>query len=74
MRSASIQPAVITSVLRDSIAEDIGFEPGDRLVSINGERPRDLIDYRFLCSDEWLTLEVLDAAGGVSHCRDRERL
>ncbi len=63
MRSASIQPAVITSVLRDSIAEDIGFEPGDRLVSINGERPRDLIDYRFLCSDDWLTLEVLDAAG-----------
>ncbi|MEM8611593.1 MAG: TIGR03279 family radical SAM protein [Cyanobacteria bacterium P01_H01_bin.105] len=63
MRSASIQPAVITSVLSDSIAEDIGFEPGDCLVSINGERPRDLIDYRFLCSDEWLTLEVLDAAG-----------
>lgn len=65
MRSASIQPAVITSVLRDSIAEDIGFEPGDRLVSINGEHPRDLIDYRFLCSDEWLTLEVLDAAGAA---------
>lgn len=63
MRSASIQPAIVTSVLNDSIAEDIGFEPGDRLVSINGERPRDLIDYRFLCSDEWLTLEVLDAAG-----------
>lgn len=63
MRSASIQPAVITSVLSDSIAEDIGFEPGDRLVSINGERPRDLIDYRFLCSDEWLTLEVLDTTG-----------
>ncbi|MEL6130446.1 MAG: DUF512 domain-containing protein, partial [Cyanobacteria bacterium J06628_4] len=65
MRSASIQPAVITSVLSDSIAEDIGFEPGDRLVSINGERPRDLIDYRFLCSDEWLTLEVLDASGAA---------
>lgn len=65
MRSASIQPAVITSVVSNSIAEDIGFEPGDRLVSINGERPRDLIDYRFLCSDEWLTLEVLDSAGEV---------
>ena len=63
MRSASIQPAVITSVLKASIAEDIGFETGDRLVAINGERPRDLIDYRFLCSDELLTLEVLDAAG-----------
>ncbi|MEA5462197.1 TIGR03279 family radical SAM protein [Leptothoe sp. PORK10 BA2] len=65
MRTASIQPAVITTVLSDSIAEDIGFEPGDRLVSINGERPRDLIDYRFLCADEWLTLEVLDGFGQV---------
>lgn len=72
MRSASIQPAVITSVLSDSIAEDIGFEPGDRLVSINGERPRDLIDYRFLCSDEWLSLEVLDAAGNT-HTVDIEK-
>lgn len=63
MRSESIHPAVITSVLSDSIAEDIGFEPGDRIVSINGERPRDLIDYRFFCSDEWLTLEVLDSTG-----------
>ncbi|MBT9313344.1 TIGR03279 family radical SAM protein [Leptothoe kymatousa] len=63
MRSGSIQPAVITSVISESIAEEIGFEPGDRLVSINGTRPRDLIDYRFLCSDEWLTLEVLDTSG-----------
>lgn len=72
MRSASIQPAVITRVLTDSIAEDIGFEPGDRLVSINGEHPRDLIDYRFLCSDEWLTLEVLDASG-ESHTVEIEK-
>lgn len=72
MRSASVQPAVITSVLSDSIAEDIGFEPGDRLVSINGERPRDLIDYRFLCSDELLTLEVLDAVGN-SHTVEIEK-
>lgn len=72
MRSASIQPAVITGVLKDSIAEDIGFEAGDRLVSINGQHPRDLIDYRFFCSDEWLTLEVLDAAGD-SHTIEIEK-
>ena len=58
-----IQPALVTRVLPDSIAEELGFEPGDRLVSINGERPRDLIDYRFLCADELLALEVLDSAG-----------
>lgn len=63
MPRQSIQPARITRVLPDSIAEDIGFEPGDQLVSINGEHPRDLIDYRFLCADEVLELEVLDARG-----------
>jgi NifB/MoaA-like Fe-S oxidoreductase len=57
----AIQPARITQVIPGSIAEEIGFEPGDALVSINGQRPRDLIDYRFLCADEDLALEVLDA-------------
>jgi len=33
------------------------------LVAINGNQPRDLIDYKFLCADEVLELEVLDAAG-----------
>ena len=56
-------PALITHVLPDSIAAEIGFEVGDRLVSINGQAPRDLIDYQFLCADEFLTLEVLDAKG-----------
>jgi putative radical SAM enzyme (TIGR03279 family) len=46
-----------------SIAEDVGFEAGDALVSINGQRPRDLIDYRFLCADQDLELEALDAQG-----------
>jgi putative radical SAM enzyme (TIGR03279 family) len=59
----AIQPARVTRVLPDSIAAEIGFEVGDRLVSINGQRPRDLIDYRFLCADEILELEVLDAEG-----------
>jgi len=61
--NCSIQPARITKVLPDSIGEAIGFEPGDRLVAINGQRPRDLIDYQFLCCDESLQLEVLDAQG-----------
>lgn len=58
-----IQPATIARVVPGSIAEEIGFEPGDRLVSINGQPPRDLIDYQFLCADEVLVLEVLDTKG-----------
>ncbi|MDJ0734810.1 MAG: TIGR03279 family radical SAM protein [Nostocaceae cyanobacterium] len=59
----NIRPALITKVLADSIAAEIGFTAGDAIVSINGISPRDLIDYRFLCADEFLELEVLDAQG-----------
>ena len=59
----SIQPALISKVLPESLAAEIGFEPGDSLVSINGEKPRDLIDYQFLCADEFLEIEVLDSQG-----------
>lgn len=60
---SAIHPALITHVLPDSIAAEVGFEVGDRLVAINGQPPRDLIDYQFLCADEVLQMEVLDAAG-----------
>ena len=63
MSESSIRPALITAVLPDSIAAEIGFEPGDRLVAINGQPPRDLIDYQFLCADEVLDLQVLDTKG-----------
>ena len=68
----TIHPARITKVLRDSIAAEIGFEPGDAIISINGTRPRDLIDYRFLCADEVLELEALDTAG-KTHCIEIEK-
>ncbi|HAX89597.1 MAG TPA: TIGR03279 family radical SAM protein [Cyanobacteria bacterium UBA11370] len=58
-----IHPALITKVFPNSIAAEIGFEPGDAIVSINGTHPRDLIDYQFLCADEILELEVIDAKG-----------
>src|SRR5919202_2114767 len=63
MSETSIRPALITNVLPDSIAAEVGFEPGDAIVAINDTRPRDLIDYQFLCADEVLELEVLDARG-----------
>jgi putative radical SAM enzyme (TIGR03279 family) len=63
MVSQAVSPATVTGVMPGSIAEEIGFEPGDALVSINGQKPRDLIDYRFLCADEYLDLEVQDANG-----------
>ncbi len=59
----NIRPARITNILPLSIGAEIGFEVGDAIVSINGIRPRDLIDYQFLCADEVLELEILDFKG-----------
>ena len=54
---------MVVAVEPGSIGEELGFQPGDQLLSINGIRPRDLIDYRYLCVEEELHLEVRDAAG-----------
>lgn len=56
---------VVRDVLPGSIAEEVGIEPGDSIVSINGEEIRDIFDYRFLAANEELTLEVLKKDGEV---------
>ena len=66
------QPAVVATVEPGSIGEELGFEPGDQLLSINGVRPRDLIDYRYLCVEEELSLQVRDTAGEL-HSVDLEK-
>jgi len=55
-----INPAEIESIEDNSIAEEIGFESGDSIISINGKKPRDLIDYQILISEEILDISVLD--------------
>ncbi|MFM8659802.1 MAG: PDZ domain-containing protein, partial [Cyanobium sp.] len=57
------QPAVVATVELGSIGEELGFQPGDKLLSINGQRPRDLIDLQFLVGEEELVLEVEDPDG-----------
>ncbi|MBE9202898.1 TIGR03279 family radical SAM protein [Synechocystis salina LEGE 06099] len=63
MSEASLRPAKISTVLPGSLGEEMGFEPGDAIVRINGQAPRDLIDYQFLCADDYLELDVLDSQG-----------
>ncbi|TAE96523.1 MAG: DUF512 domain-containing protein [Oscillatoriales cyanobacterium] len=65
MSESSTKPALITKVIPDSICAEMGFDVGDSIVAINGQKPRDLIDYQFLCADEFLELEVLDAKGDL---------
>ncbi len=67
MSKTSISPAFITKVIPESIGAEIGFEPGDAIASINGQKPRDLIDYQYLCADEYLEIEVIDTKGKTHH-------
>ena len=40
---------------------------------INGQAPRDLIDYQFLCADDYLELDVLDRQGELHElCLEKE--
>ncbi|MCP9801693.1 TIGR03279 family radical SAM protein [Synechococcus sp. RedBA-s] len=57
------QPAVVATVEPGSIGEELGFQPGDRLISVNGVRPRDLIDLQVLVGEEELCLVVEDPDG-----------
>ena len=67
-----IKPAVVASIEEGSIGSELGFEVGDQLISINGVKPRDLIDYKFLIADENIQLLILDDKG-KKHTIDVEK-
>lgn len=49
---------VIKEVESGSIAEELELEPGDKLLSINGNLIEDVFDYHFYVNDEYLTILV----------------
>ena len=49
----------IHQIERDSIAEELGLSVGDRLLEINGERARDVLQLKKADQNEILTLTVL---------------
>ena len=53
-----IEGGTVDKVERGSIAEEVGLVPGDRLLSINGESFKDIIDYQYLCAEEELEVRV----------------
>lgn len=57
--------AVVYKVYEGSIAEEAGIQEGDILLSINGNKIKDIFDYRFLCADEELELEILKPDGEI---------
>ena len=56
---------IISKVYKDSIAEEMGIEVGDLLISVNEQPIHDIIEYRFLLSDEYLDVEIQKKDGEV---------
>ena len=51
-------PVLISSVEKNSPAEKAGISVGESLVSINGNKIKDVLDYRFYMTDKKLDIEL----------------
>ncbi|MDD3014123.1 MAG: DUF512 domain-containing protein [Candidatus Gastranaerophilales bacterium] len=56
-------PAVVNSVITDSIAYHLNIMQGDELLFINELCPKDLIDYKFLITSEEISLHIKRVGG-----------
>lgn len=58
-------PAIVSSVVKDSIAEELEIQSGDEILSIDDMKMQDMIDYNFMCKADFLTLEVKKSDGEI---------
>ena len=49
---------IISQIIEGSIAQELEIEPGDELVSINDQSVGDILDYRYLCNEEYLVVVI----------------
>lgn len=60
-----IDKVLIYGVKKDSIADEIGLKKGDYILSINGEKIFDILDYKFIVQDEYIELEIEHEDGQI---------
>lgn len=58
-------PAIVDSVLEGSIAEELEIQKGDEIVSIDGNKMLDMIDYNFYMKSELIVVEVKKVNGEI---------
>ena len=58
-------PALVSEVISGSIAEELEISSGDIILSIDGEKMQDMIDYKFLCKNELITIEIQKKSGEI---------
>lgn len=57
--------AVVKKVYKNSIADEIGMEQGDIIVSIDGQKLKDILDFKFLSASDEYELEILKKDGST---------
>ena len=58
-------PAIVSEVLKNSIAEELEISAGDEVLSIDSCTMQDMIDYNYLCKNDFLTLEIKKSNGQI---------
>src|SRR6056297_428917 len=61
--------AVISNVSSASLAEELGLETGDEIISINGNQIKDILDYRYETSDLYFELELKKKNGKIEYLK-----
>ena len=54
---------LIQAVEEGGIAEEMGIEPGDRLLEINGETVEDIFDYQYMIEEEYVEVLIAKPSG-----------
>lgn len=68
VKDMAVKEHKIFSIEEGSIAEELGLEAGDILLTINDETMEDIFDYHFFCSDENLKILVRKKCGEEQEC------
>ena len=58
----------IDRIEEGSIAQELGIQPGDFLLSVNGQTLQDVFDYHYLINDDVITLQIRKADGEEWEC------
>ncbi|MEM0963825.1 MAG: DUF512 domain-containing protein, partial [Bacteroidota bacterium] len=65
-------PVRISSIDAGSLADSLGWAPGDQVLSINGEPVEDELDFRFKTTEEILRLKVRQGGSLTEHVVEKE--
>lgn len=57
--------AIVDSVIKNSIAQELDIEKGDEILSIDGNKMTDMIDYNFYMKSELVTIELKRKNGEI---------